>query len=81
MPTDVNDRLRDSIREIVKSLLPTIDYHAFYTYVVVSWNNDSQKADLQPFKRPDMPTLMWLSWIMREQDSLPLESTSLPQPR
>jgi hypothetical protein len=57
MPTDVNDRLRDSIREIVKSLLPTIDYHAFYTYVVVSWNNDSQKADLQPFKRPDMPTL------------------------
>lgn len=51
------DRLLGPMLQLVRRLVPELQYAGVNDYVVVSCDADAQTADLQPLARPDLPTL------------------------
>lgn len=40
------DRLKRSLAAFVREIFPRIEYFGFYQYLVISWNDSEQKADM-----------------------------------
>jgi hypothetical protein len=53
---DLN-RLRNAVGAVVRELFPNLDYLGVYTYVVASFDEAAQTADLQPLNAKKLPTL------------------------
>ena len=59
--TPIDDRLREAMQALVRSMMPPVKYLGFYEYVVVGYDASAQTADLSPSSDKDMPAIQRLA--------------------